>query len=153
MRPSGLRLHLPRPSGRALRGRMAAWMALALAGAMATGFGAAAATGAFGTASAQAATAAGPARADWPQPGGNYGSQRFSPLRQVNTGNARRLQVAWEMSLGTDRGLEGQPLVVGNTMYTVSAYPNYVTAINLANQRILWKYVPPEQETSPIAAK
>src|SRR5215472_9007037 len=143
MRPSGLRLALPRLSGRRLRGHMAAWLALALAGAAATGFGAAAAAGAFGTASAQASIA-GPARADWPQPGGNFGSQRFSPLTQVNTGDASRLQVAWTMSLGTDRGLEGQPLVVGNTMYTVSAYPNYVTAINIGNDQIKWKYVPPE---------
>jgi lanthanide-dependent methanol dehydrogenase len=131
---------------------MAAWTALALVGATATSFGAAAAAGAFGAASAQASTA-GPATAQWPQPGGNYGSQRFSPLTQVNTSDASRLQVAWEMSTGTDRGLEGQPLVIGGTMYTVSAYPNYVTAINLSNDHIKWKYVPPEQLKSPIADK
>ncbi len=135
---------------KALRGRMAAWLALALAGAAATGFGAASAAGVFATTAAQAATA-GPATADWPQPGGDYGSQRFSPLTQVNTGDASRLQVAWMMSLGTTRGLEGQPLVVGGTMYTVSAYPNYVTAVNLANEQKLWQYVPPEQLARPIA--
>jgi lanthanide-dependent methanol dehydrogenase len=133
------------------RGRAAAWLTLVLAGVLATGFGVAGAAGAFGATAASAA--AGPASAGWPQPGGDLGSTRFSQLTQVNTGNVKNLQVAWTMSMGTDRGLEGQPLVVGSTMYTVSAYPNYVTAINLANQRILWKYVPPEQETSPIAAK
>src|SRR5690348_9757547 len=134
-----------------LPGRASMWLALVLAGTLATGFGAANAAGAFAVPSAGAA--AGPASAGWPQPGGDLGSTRFSPLTQVNAGNAKDLQVAWTMSLGTDRGLEGQPLVIGGTMYTVSAYPNYVTAINLANRQILWKYVPPEQEASPIAAK
>jgi lanthanide-dependent methanol dehydrogenase len=151
MRPAGLRLPRPRVAGRKLRGRTAAWMALALAGATATGFGAASATGAFGAASARAATVS--ATADWPQPGGNLGSQRFSALQQVNNANASKLQVAWEMSMGTDRGLEGQPLVIGGTMFTVSSYPNYVTAINLNNDQIKWKYVPPEQLANPIAQK
>lgn len=133
-----------------LRGRLAAGLALVLAGAAATGIGAASAAGAFAATPAHPASS-GPAAADWPQPGGNYGSQRFSPLTQVNTGNAGHLQVAWEMSMGTDRGLEGQPLVIGNTMFTVSSYPNYVTAINLANQQKLWQYVPPEQLAKPIA--
>ncbi|MBV9448068.1 MAG: PQQ-dependent dehydrogenase, methanol/ethanol family [Streptosporangiaceae bacterium] len=131
---------------------MAAALALALAGSAATGFGAASAAGAFGTARAQAATTAqAPATADWPQPGGDFGSTRFSPLQQVNTADASKLQVAWEMSTGTDRGLEGQPLVIGDTMFTVSAYPNYVTAINLNNDQPEWKYVPPEQLAQPIA--
>jgi glucose dehydrogenase len=134
-----------------LRGRLAIWLALAVAGAAATGFGVAGAAGAFAAAHAPAATGA--ATAQWPQPGGDLGSTRFSPLTQVNTANAKDLQVAWTMSTGTTRGLEGQPLVIGGVMYTVSAYPNYVTAINLANQQIMWKYVPPEQETSPIADK
>src|SRR5438105_3853327 len=133
-----------------LHGRMAVVLALTLFGAAATGFGAAGAAGVFGDTSAQAATAA-PAKAGWPQPGGNFGSQRFSPLQQVNNTNASHLQVAWEMSMGTDRGLEGQPLVIGNTMFTVSSYPNYVTAINLNNDQIEWKYVPPEQLAKPIA--
>jgi PQQ-dependent dehydrogenase (methanol/ethanol family) len=128
---------------------MALWTALGLAGAAMTGFGAATAAGVF-AASAHAATAT---TADWPQPGGNFGSTRYSQLQQVNTGNAANLQVAWEMSMGTDRGLEGQPLVIGGTMYTVSAYPNYVTAINLNTDAIEWKYVPPEQLDHPIADK
>src|SRR5690349_14160059 len=116
------------------RGRAAAWLALVVAGVLATGFGVAGAAGAFGAPAASAAAGrSAPATAGWPQPGGDLGSTRFSPLTQVNAGNAKDLQVAWTMSTGTDRGLEGQPLVIGGTMYTVSAYPNYVTAINLAN--------------------
>ncbi len=120
---------------------------LALVGATATGLGAAGSAGA-GT-SAASSSSASASQGQWLQPGGDYGSQRFSALKQVNNGNARNLQVAWEMSLGTTRGLEGQPLVVGNTMFTVSAYPNYVTAIDLRNDSMKWNYVPPEQLAHP----
>jgi lanthanide-dependent methanol dehydrogenase len=127
--------------------RVTLWaVALAVAGAAATGLGAA---GVMGVASAS--TPAGPASAGWSQPGGNFASQRFSPLKQINSGNASKMQVSWTMSMGTDRGLEGQPLVIGNTMYTVSSYPNYVTAIDLRTDAIKWKYVPPEQLAHPIA--
>jgi PQQ-dependent dehydrogenase (methanol/ethanol family) len=127
--------------------------ALALTGAVVTAMGAAGAAGAGTSAhSGTSASSATAGQVDWPQPGGNYGSQRFSPLTQVNNGNARNLQVAWMLSLGTDRGLEGQPLVIGDTMYTISSYPNYVTAIDLHSDAIKWKYVPPEQLASPIAA-
>jgi PQQ-dependent dehydrogenase (methanol/ethanol family) len=125
---------------------------LALAGATAIGAGAA-------TAGAQSSrTSARPAGSgQWLQPAGNFSSTRFSPLTRINSGNASKLQVAWTLSLGTDRGLEGQPLVVGDTMYTVSAYPNYVRAINLRTDALKWTYVPPEQlahpwETKPAAA-
>src|SRR3954451_19887803 len=119
------------------RGRAAAWPTLVRAGVLATGFGVAGAAGAFGATAASAAGRRGPGAAGWAQPGGDLGSTRFSQLTQVNTGNVKNLQVAWTMSMGTDRGLEGQPLVIGSTMYRVSTYPNYVTAIKRANQRVL----------------
>jgi PQQ-dependent dehydrogenase (methanol/ethanol family) len=119
-----------------------------LAAALAVTGATAVALGAAGTAGAT--TPSGPAAAGWTQPGGNFGSQRYSALHQISTGNARNLQVAWEMSMGTTRGLEGQPLVIGDTMYAISSYPNYVYAINLHNDAIMWKFVPPEQFKRPI---
>jgi len=50
----------------------------------------------------------------WVLPSGNYANWRYSRLNQINTTNVKDLQVAWTMSTGTNRGLEGQPLVVGN---------------------------------------
>jgi glucose dehydrogenase len=57
------------------------------------------------------------------------------------------------MSLGTLRGQEGQPLVVGNMMYLQTAYPNFVYAIDL-NQfwRIAWKFAPEIDKLAPSVA-
>src|ERR1700744_167690 len=43
----------------------------------------------------------------WVIPSGNYAAWRYSRLNQINTSNAKNLQVAWTMSTGTNRGLEG----------------------------------------------
>ena len=59
----------------------------------------------------------------WVMPLGNYQGTRHSKLNQINAQNVARLQVAWTMSLGTLRGQEGQPLVIGNMMYLVSFLP------------------------------
>src|SRR3954467_6041903 len=89
----------------------------------------------------------------WVMPLGNYSSTRHSKLNQINAQNVGRLQVAWTMSLGTLRGQEGQPLVVGNMMYLQTAYPNFVYAIDL-NQfwRIAWKFAPEIDKLAPSVA-
>ena len=53
----------------------------------------------------------------WVMPSGNYANWRYSKLDRINASNAKDLQVAWTMATGTDRGLEGQPLVIGDMMY------------------------------------
>jgi PQQ-dependent dehydrogenase (methanol/ethanol family) len=76
-------------------------------------------------------------------PTGNYANQRFSALDQINTGNVGQMQVAWTFSTGVLRGHEGQPLVVGDTMYVHTPFPNMVYALDLNNDgKILWKYEP-----------
>ena len=47
---------------------------------------------------------------------------------------SRISKVAWTFSTGFARGFEGQPLVVNNTMYIVSPYPNTVFALDLTHQ-------------------
>ena len=59
----------------------------------------------------------GPTGANWTKPSGNDYNWRYSRLNQINVHNARQLQVSWTMSTGVLRGHEGQPLVIGNTMY------------------------------------
>ncbi len=89
----------------------------------------------------------------WVMPSGNYANWRYSGLKQINTHNASRLQVAWTMSTGTNRGLEGQPLVVGKMMYFETSYPNHVFAIDLDNQnKIAWQFTPPPSEDAPAVA-
>ena len=82
----------------------------------------------------------------WVMPTQNYANTRFSPLKQINTSNVKNLKAAWTFSLGTLRGQEGQPLVVGHMMYVLSNFPNYLYAIDLRNiGRIKWRWVIPQQ--------
>jgi len=89
----------------------------------------------------------------WVMPSGDYAAWRYSKLDKINTSNAKDMQAAWTMSTGTDRGLEGQPLVIGNMMYVETSYPNYVYAINLDNtDHFAWKFDPPADADAPPVA-
>jgi lanthanide-dependent methanol dehydrogenase len=80
---------------------------------------------------------------DWVMPSRTYDAQRYSPLKQINSGNVGKLQVAWTFSTGVLRGHEGAPLVVGNVMYVHTPFPNNVFALDLDHDgKILWKYEP-----------
>lgn len=78
----------------------------------------------------------------WVMPSQNYANLRFSDLDEIKTDNVANLKAAWTMSTGATRGHEGQPLVVGDTMYYESAYPNHVYAVDLADYHIKWQYTP-----------
>ncbi len=67
----------------------------------------------------------------WTMPAKNYAATRYSALDQINTTNVSRLGLAWTFSTGTTHGHEAPPLVVNNTMYVVTPYPNYVYALDL----------------------
>ena len=75
-------------------------------------------------------------------PARDYANTRFSPLNQINRSNVARLKVAWTFSDGTLYGHEGAPLVVGNTMYLVSPYPNVAYALDLSKPGapVKWTY-------------
>src|SRR5215471_9393727 len=81
---------------------------------------------------------------EWRLPARDYASSRYSPLAQITPDNAKNLRVSWTFSTGVLRGHEGQPLVVDNTMYLVTPYPNVAYAIDLTNPRypLKWKYRP-----------
>ena len=81
--------------------------------------------------------------AQWVMPLGNYSSQRYSELTQINTKTARSLHPVWTFSTGVLRGHEGGPLVIGNMMDMSTPFPNTVFALDLAqNGKIVWKYEP-----------
>jgi lanthanide-dependent methanol dehydrogenase len=80
--------------------------------------------------------------ANWAAQAGDYSNHRYSELKQINTSNVGKLQVAWTMSTGVLRGHEGSPLVIGDTMYIHTPFPNNVYAINLKDQTYRWKYEP-----------
>jgi PQQ-dependent dehydrogenase (methanol/ethanol family) len=79
---------------------------------------------------------------NWASQAGDYANHRYSDLNQINAGNVSKLQVAWSMSTGVLRGHEGSPLVIGDTMYVHTPFPNNVFAVNLKDQSFKWKYEP-----------
>jgi lanthanide-dependent methanol dehydrogenase len=80
----------------------------------------------------------------WAMPSQNYSNTRHSALDEIKTDNVGNLKAAWTMSTGATRGHEGQPLVIGDTMYFQSAWPNHVYAIDLSDYHIKWSYTPKE---------
>jgi PQQ-dependent dehydrogenase (methanol/ethanol family) len=73
---------------------------------------------------------------------GDMYNQRYSTLAQINAQNVGKMQVAWMFSTGVLRGHEGSPLVIGNTMYIHTPFPNKVFAMDLDTQKIKWRYEP-----------
>lgn len=79
---------------------------------------------------------------DWAAQAGDYANHRYSQLKQIDRDNVGKLQVAWTMSTGVLRGHEGSPLVIGDTLYFQTPFPNNVYAVNLNDQTFRWKYEP-----------
>src|SRR5579863_9760624 len=78
----------------------------------------------------------------WSMPAKNYANTRYSELAQINAGSAKRLHPLWSFSTGVLGGHEGQPLVVNNTMYVVTPWPNVLYAFDLTKEGypLRWKY-------------
>ena len=86
-----------------------------------------------------------PEDGQWPMPAKNYASTRFSGLDEINTGNVQNLKVAWTFSVGVNRGQEAAPIVVGDTMYVVTPYPNILYALDLTKEKqgaVKWSFDP-----------
>jgi lanthanide-dependent methanol dehydrogenase len=90
----------------------------------------------------------------WAMPGKNYSATRFSTLKQITAVNIKNLRQVWSFSTGALRGHEGQPLVVGTTMFVHSAYPNHVYAVDLTKEGwpIKWKYTPVQNDRAVAVA-
>lgn len=90
----------------------------------------------------------------WPMPSGDYGALRYSPLDQITTQNVKNLRVTTTLATGVARGHEGQPLVIDNTMYVVTPFPNNLIAVDLTKPggAIKWIYEPhPDRRAMGIA--
>jgi alcohol dehydrogenase (cytochrome c) len=87
---------------------------------------------------------------EWRSQARDYANTRYSALDQINTGNVGRLRIAWTFSNGTLGGQEAAPLVVGNTMYVVTPFPDdlYALDLTLPGEPIKWVFKP---NPSPIA--
>jgi len=80
--------------------------------------------------------------ANWATALGNYAGTRYSKLNQINTKNVKNLQPAWSFSTGVLRGHEGGPLVVDDTIYIHTPFPNTVYALDQKTQSVIWEYTP-----------
>jgi len=91
-----------------------------------------------------APSASPPDDGNWTMPGKDYASTRFSGLKQITPANIGKLQVAFTFSAGTTEGFEAPPLVVDNTMYVVTPWPNNVFALDLTKPGAptKWTYKP-----------
>lgn len=67
----------------------------------------------------------------WTMPTKDYANTRFSGLTQINKSNVGRLQPALIFTSGTTQGQESAPIVVGDTLYLVTPFPNTLYAIDL----------------------
>jgi quinoprotein glucose dehydrogenase len=93
------------------------------------------------------------ARGEWPAYAGTYAATRYSPLTQINRGNAKDLHVAWRWKspdqaikqanpkVGPTRANESTPLMVGGTLYTSTSL-SQVAAIDAATGETKWVFDP-----------
>jgi PQQ-dependent dehydrogenase (methanol/ethanol family) len=87
-------------------------------------------------------------RGEWPMAAKDATNQRYSTLDQITAENVSGLRVAWTFGTGVLRGHEAAPAVVGDTMYVVTPYPNYLFGLDLNNTgEMKWRY-----EAKPMAA-
>jgi len=87
-------------------------------------------------------------------PAGDYGNLRYSPLSMITTSNAKDLHPITTMSTGVAHGHEGQPLVIDNTMYVVTPFPNNLIAVDLTKPggAVKWIFEPhPDSRAVGIA--
>ena len=77
----------------------------------------------------------------WTMPAKNYASTRYSSLAEITPANIAGLKVVSTFSTGVLRGHEAAPLVVNNTMYIVTPFPNYVYALDLTAPGLPQKWV------------
>jgi len=81
---------------------------------------------------------------EWHSQARDYANTRYSPLDKINAGNVGKLRIAWTFSDGTLHGHEAAPLVVGNTMYVVTPFPDMAYALDLTKPGafISWTFKP-----------
>ncbi|WP_332455443.1 PQQ-dependent dehydrogenase, methanol/ethanol family [Granulibacter bethesdensis] len=97
----------------------------------------------IGTALPAQAAEGGGRDTDWPHPLGGDHAWRYSALTQINRQTVKHLRPVWSFSTGVLRGHEGGPLVVGDTMYVHTPFPNRLFALDLNDDgRIRWSYTP-----------
>jgi PQQ-dependent dehydrogenase (methanol/ethanol family) len=81
---------------------------------------------------------------EWPLPNGDWANTRYSTLDEINASNVSQLDLVSVMHTGIPNGHEGAPLVVGDTMYVLTPYPNILMALDLTRPKgpVKWSFNP-----------
>jgi len=77
--------------------------------------------------------------------GMGYQGQRFSPLKQINKSNVKRLVPIWSYSLDDARGAESFPIIKDGVIYSTTH--NSTVAVNALTGKQIWRVMhdyPPE---------
>jgi len=69
--------------------------------------------------------------------GMGYSQNRFSPLKQIDKTNVKRLVPVWSLSLDNQWGEQAQPIVYNGVMYVTDA--RSTVAIDVATGKQIWK--------------
>jgi PQQ-dependent dehydrogenase (methanol/ethanol family) len=95
-----------------------------------------------------------PEDGQWTMPAKSYAALRYSQLAEITTENVKSLRNAWTFSTSVLRGHEEGPLVVNNTMYILTPFPNLLYALDLTKPGapMKWMYDPkPQSEAQGVA--
>jgi lanthanide-dependent methanol dehydrogenase len=90
----------------------------------------------------------------WTMPIKSYSAARYSQLGQITADNVKSLRPAWTFSTSVLRGHEEPPIVVNNTMYVLTPFPNILYALDLTQPGApkKWQYEPkPESAAQGVA--
>ncbi len=86
----------------------------------------------------------------WPTYNGDFSGKRFSPLKEINTGNVHQLALAWatHFSGASNVTIKATPLMVNGILYFSA--PNNAWAVDARSGRELWHYQYPPNSGSTI---
>lgn len=69
--------------------------------------------------------------------GMGYNNQRYSPLKQIHTGNVSKMAPVWAYSLNNPQSAQSQPVIHDGVMYVTTH--NATVALNPVTGRQIWK--------------
>jgi alcohol dehydrogenase (cytochrome c) len=69
--------------------------------------------------------------------GMGYNLQRFSPLKQIDKSNVKKLTPVWNLSLDDNRSEESQPLIYKGVLYVTTN--NATIAVDAKTGNQIWK--------------
>jgi quinohemoprotein ethanol dehydrogenase len=96
----------------------------------------------------RAGTANDPLPGAWLSYGRAQGETRYSPLKQIDSTNAKRLGLAWSYVMGAGGGnQESTPLMWNNTLYGITTW-SVVFALDARTGKELWRWDPDVNQTT-----